>query len=90
MRAGLKSPLIRPYFIPRFLLNQIQSNPNPNITLKVNEDPKDAMLREYKEEITKLKKMLAAANGGEIPAEPAAGERFRRRERVTRRNERSA
>jgi kinesin family protein 3/17 len=56
----------------------------------VNEDPKDAMLREYKEEITKLKKMLAAANGGEIPAEPAAGERFRRRERVTRRNERSA
>jgi hypothetical protein len=42
----------------------------------VNEDPKDAMLREYKEEITKLKKMLAAANGGEIPAEPAAGERF--------------
>ena len=26
---------------------------------KINEDPKDAMLREYKEEIEKLRKMLA-------------------------------
>jgi len=34
------------------------------------------MLREYKEEITKLKKMLAAANGGEAPPDlQAAGKR---------------
>ena len=39
---------------------------------KVNEDPKDALLREYKEEIDKLKAMLAAANGGVLPATDAA------------------
>ena len=37
---------------------------------KINEDPKDAMLREYKEEIDRLKAMLAAANGGVLPAVP--------------------
>ena len=31
---------------------------------KINEDPKDAMIRQYQEEIERLKKML----GGELPA----------------------
>ena len=41
---------------------------------KINEDPKDAMLREYKDEIEKLKAMLeAAASGGAVPtAAPVA------------------
>ena len=30
---------------------------------KINEDPKDAMLREYQEEIQKLKKMLEQGGG---------------------------
>jgi hypothetical protein len=41
---------------------------------RINEDPKDAMLREYQEEIQKLKAMLAAQNGGIIPEGfPGAG-----------------
>ena len=41
---------------------------------KINEDPKDAMLREYKDEISKLKLMLAeaAANPNASAAPPAA------------------
>ncbi len=31
---------------------------------KINEDPKDAMIREYQEEINKLKEELAARMGG--------------------------
>ena len=31
---------------------------------KVNEDPKDAMIKKYKEELERLKKALANANGG--------------------------
>ena len=42
---------------------------------KVNEDPKDALLREYKEEIDKLKAQLAAMGGG-APAEPTAAEKL--------------
>ena len=34
---------------------------------KINEDPKDALLREYKEEIEKLKEMLQAQE--QMPAE---------------------
>ena len=34
---------------------------------KVNEDPKDALLKQYEEEITKLKKMLMNMNNG-VPA----------------------
>jgi kinesin family protein 3/17 len=34
----------------------------------INEDPKDAMLREYKEEIEKLRQMLEAQAGGLLPA----------------------
>ena len=32
---------------------------------KINEDPKDAMIRQYQEELAKLKQALAAANGGQ-------------------------
>lgn len=32
---------------------------------KINEDPKDAMLREFQEEIAKLKAQLAAKQAGE-------------------------
>ena len=32
---------------------------------KINEDPKDAMIRKYQEELNKLKAALAAANGGQ-------------------------
>ena len=32
---------------------------------KINEDPKDAMLREYQEEITKLKQLLDQKEPGE-------------------------
>ena len=31
---------------------------------KVNEDPKDAMIKKYKEELERLKEALAKANGG--------------------------
>ena len=34
---------------------------------KINEDPKDALLREYQEEITKLREQLAALNQGMSP-----------------------
>jgi kinesin family protein 3/17 len=34
---------------------------------KINEDPKDAMIRQYQEELAKLKRALAEANGGVIP-----------------------
>ena len=32
---------------------------------KVNEDPKDALLKQYEEEINKLKRMLSKMNNGE-------------------------
>jgi kinesin family protein 3/17 len=32
---------------------------------KVNEDPKDALLKQYEEEITKLKRMLEKMNKGQ-------------------------
>lgn len=36
---------------------------------KINEDPKDALLREYQEEIKKLRDMLASqSQGGSAPA----------------------
>ena len=35
---------------------------------KINEDPKDALLREYEEEIKNLKAMLAAVQGGGDPS----------------------
>ncbi len=34
---------------------------------KVNEDPKDALLKQYEDEIKKLKAMLEAMNKGEAP-----------------------
>ncbi|GLC55847.1 Kinesin-like protein fla10 [Pleodorina starrii] len=43
---------------------------------KINEDPKDAMLRQFQEEIKKLKEQLAArqaGGGGPVAAGPAAG-----------------
>lgn len=36
---------------------------------RINEDPKDALLREYQEEITKLKEQLNALNQGRSPQE---------------------
>lgn len=36
---------------------------------KINEDPKDALLREYQDEITKLKEQLSLLNKGIDPAE---------------------
>ena len=36
---------------------------------RINEDPKDALLREYQEEITKLKEQLQALNSGMKPEE---------------------
>ena len=36
---------------------------------KINEDPKDALLREYQDEITKLREQLAQLNNGMDPAE---------------------
>lgn len=38
---------------------------------KINEDPKDALLREYAEEIRKLKELLAS--GGAQPGQPSSG-----------------
>ena len=35
---------------------------------KINEDPKDTLLREYQEEINRLKQMLE----GKVPMDPAA------------------
>ncbi len=34
--------------------------------MKINEDPKDAMLREFQDEITRLRKELEAAENGEM------------------------
>lgn len=34
---------------------------------RINEDPKDALLREYQEEIAKLKEQLDALNSGVAP-----------------------
>ena len=34
---------------------------------RINEDPKDALLREYQEEITKLREQLNALNQGSTP-----------------------
>lgn len=36
---------------------------------RINEDPKDALLREYQEEITKLREQLSALNKGVSPEE---------------------
>lgn len=36
---------------------------------KINEDPKDALLREYQDEISKLKEQLAMFSSGMDPAE---------------------
>lgn len=36
---------------------------------RINEDPKDALLREYQDEITKLKEQLSALHSGMDPAE---------------------
>ena len=36
---------------------------------KINEDPKDAMLREYQEEIQKLKELLDKQPQGSIPGD---------------------
>tara|TARA_B110000503_G_C7083721_1_gene386302 strand:+ start:491 stop:997 length:507 start_codon:yes stop_codon:yes gene_type:complete len=36
---------------------------------KINEDPKDALLREYQDEITKLKEQLSLLNSGVDPKE---------------------
>ena len=36
---------------------------------RINEDPKDALLREYQEEISKLKEQLNALNQGKAPEE---------------------
>ena len=49
------------------------ANRAKNITNKpkVNEDPKDALLREYQEEINRLQSMLK--NGGSLPADAAGG-----------------
>ena len=33
----------------------------------VNEDPKDALLKQYEDEITHLKQMLEAMNKGQMP-----------------------
>lgn len=38
---------------------------------KINEDPKDAMLREYQEEIQKLKALLEQQPGGGLDGVPA-------------------
>mmetsp|Transcript_1194 Transcript_1194/g.1942 ORF Transcript_1194/g.1942 Transcript_1194/m.1942 type:complete len:951 (-) Transcript_1194:160-3012(-) len=35
---------------------------------KINEDPKDAMIREFKEEIERLRQLLSQQNGGVAPA----------------------
>lgn len=34
---------------------------------RINEDPKDALLREYQDEITKLREQLNALNQGSTP-----------------------
>jgi kinesin family protein 3/17 len=38
---------------------------------KINEDPKDALLREYQDEISKLREQLALLNSGMDPAKTA-------------------
>ena len=43
---------------------------------KINEDPKDAMLREYQEEITKLKELLEKGGGSAAGMEMAGGWNF--------------
>ena len=40
---------------------------------KINEDPKDAMLREYQEEITKLKELLEKGGDSAAGMEMAGG-----------------
>ena len=39
---------------------QIQNKP------RINEDPKDAMIREFHDEITRLRQQLAAMSGGQL------------------------
>jgi kinesin family protein 3/17 len=41
---------------------------------KINEDPKDAMIRKYQEELNRLKEALAAASGGEINLDMLSGD----------------
>lgn len=55
-----------PRFLPLSFLNTFFfANRAKNIKNKpkINEDPKDAMLREYQEEIQKLKSMLEGKDG---------------------------
>jgi kinesin family protein 3/17 len=47
---------------------------------KINEDPKDAMLRQYQEELEALKAQLKGAPGGAAPGKgPGATEEDRKR-----------
>lgn len=46
---------------------------------RINEDPKDALLRQYREEIEKLKQMLSGGGGALLEATPTPEERERRR-----------
>lgn len=41
---------------------------------KINEDPKDAMIREFHDEITRLRQQLAALSGGRLNVSGAPGE----------------
>ena len=41
---------------------------------RINEDPKDALLREYQEELVKLRAQMAALNNGEDPSEVMMGQ----------------
>ena len=54
---------------------------------RINEDPKDAMLREYQEEIERLKAMLAQRNGGASGGAPRPATSGRRSKRSKRKDE---
>lgn len=49
-------------------VKQIKTKP------KINEDPKDAMIRQYQEELNKLKEELAKAGGGGVQVDNGDGE----------------
>ena len=40
---------------------------------RINEDPKDAMIREFHDEITRLREQLAALSGGKLNVASGAG-----------------
>jgi len=46
---------------------QIQNKP------RINEDPKDAMIREFHDEISRLREQLASMTGGKFKAKSAGG-----------------